>query len=98
VPRYQLSRTAVKEVADIIGYLHSEAGHTVANKTEKRLFAAFSDLAEGRAFGHRRTDLTDRNVLFHFADPYQIIFRMTRQITYVVHVIHGSRDLKRILH
>ena len=97
MPSYKLSRNAIREVADIVGYLHREAGSSVADKTEKRLFAAFSDLAEGRALGHRRTELTERNVLFHFADPHLIVFRKTRQTVYVVHVIHGSRDLKRIL-
>ena len=94
---YKLSRNAILEVADIVGYLHREVGSSVADKTEKRLFAAFSDLAEGRALGHRRTELTERNVLFHFADPYLIVFRKTAQTIYIVHVIHGSRDMKRLL-
>ncbi len=84
-------------MADIVGYAHREAGSSSADKIEKRLFAAFSDLVEERALGHRRRDITERDVFFYFADAYAIVFRKTRQITYVVHVIHGSRDLKRIL-
>ncbi len=94
---FRLSRTAIREVADIIGYIHREAGSESADKIERRLFAAFRDLVEGRALGHRRRDLTERDLFFYFADAYAIVFRKTRQTTYIVHVIHGSRDLKRIV-
>jgi plasmid stabilization system protein ParE len=97
VPGYKLSRNALREVAEIVGYLHRESGSSVADKIERRLFAAFSDLAQGRALGHRRSELTARDVLFYFTDPYLVVFRKTRQTTYVVHVVHGSRDLKQLL-
>jgi plasmid stabilization system protein ParE len=95
--RYKLARTAINEVAEIIGYLHRETDPALADKTEKTLFTAFNDLAEGRVVGHRRTELTDRKVLFHLARPYLIVFRKAGEMIIIVHVIHGSRDLKRLL-
>jgi plasmid stabilization system protein ParE len=95
--RYKLSRTAINEVAEIIGYLHRETDPAVADKMEKKLFAAFNDLSTGHVVGHRRIELTDRNVLFHLARPYLIVFRKSGETIFVVHVIHGSRDLKRLL-
>ena len=94
---YKLSRTAQREVADIVTYFHREISPNVADSIETQLFTAFADLADGRAFGHARNEFAKTNVLFYAAKPYLIIFRKTRATVFVLHVIHGSRDLKRIL-
>ena len=79
------------------GLSSSRGGPSVADKSEARLCCTFRDLSGSRALGHRRTELTERNALFHFADPHLVVFRKSGQTIFIVHVVHGSRDLKRLL-
>ena len=94
---FRLSRTALREVAGIVTYLHSAAKASAADKVETFLFRAFNNLASGRAVGHKRSDLTDKKVLFYMADPYAIVFQKSAGVVNIVHVIHASRDLKKLL-
>jgi plasmid stabilization system protein ParE len=47
--------------------------------------------------GHVREDLTTRDVLFWPVRSYQIIYRSGTRPLEVVAVLHGKRNLRRIL-
>jgi hypothetical protein len=47
--------------------------------------------------GHRREDLTPQTVLFRPVRSYQIIYRPESTPLEIVAVLHGKRNIKRIL-
>jgi len=97
VAGFRLTVKALQDVAEIVTYLHREVSPTVANNAELKLFAVFNDLAELQAIGHRRTELTSKNLLFQAAKPYVIVFRRLKGNVEVTRVFHGSRDIKSLL-
>jgi len=97
MPGYRLSRTALKEVGKIISGLHANVSPEAATLMETQLFSAFADLGRLPALGHPRPDLTSKRLLFHNSKPYMIAFRRQAERAMIVRVVHGSRDLSKLL-
>jgi plasmid stabilization system protein ParE len=97
MPLFRLTGSALRDVAEIIAYQHSHHSTSAADDMESRLFQAFRDLAESPHMGHRRSDLTPKDVMFHYAQPYFILFRRMKTRTQVLRVAHESRDLRKFL-
>jgi len=57
---------------------------------------AFDQLAEMPGMGHRRRDLTNRDVLFWPVHSYLITCQPASPLR-IVRVVHGRRDLKKLL-
>jgi plasmid stabilization system protein ParE len=53
-------------------------------------------LAETPGKGHRRPDLTRRNVLFYTLYQYMVVYRAGAPLE-IVAVLHGKRHVKRLL-
>jgi toxin ParE1/3/4 len=62
-----------------------------------RLHAAARKLADMPGLGHRRADVTDKSALFWSVHSWLIVYRADRKPLEILRVIHGSRDLVRIL-
>ena len=64
---YRLTPKAREGLHDILEYVDSQFGASVADQVLDRLVAAFEVLAGNPAAGHRREDLTDdaRRLLTH---------------------------------
>jgi len=62
----------------------------------KICFAHFSQLAESPRIGHKREDLTSREVLFWRVHSYLIVYRDSNPLR-IVRVLHGKRDVKKLL-
>jgi antitoxin ParD1/3/4/toxin ParE1/3/4 len=77
-------------------YLVLEAGVSVANHIEAELYEAFETLAGSPGIGHRRDDLTRHPVFFFAARQYMIVYRKSLPLE-IAAVIHGKRNLSRIL-
>jgi len=60
---------AEEDVYQIWCYLFQEAGLETANRIENEILEAFADLAATPGKGHRRSDLTKRNVRFYTLYP-----------------------------
>jgi plasmid stabilization system protein ParE len=97
MPGYRLSQTALREVGSILGELHANASPSAADATERQLFSAFQLLGRFPRIGHPRPDLTAKRLLFHNSKPYLIAFRREADLVSIVHVVHGARDLTRLL-
>ena len=67
---YALSPAADEEIFEIWRYLAKQAGYTTANRVEGELYEAFSALAEVPGQGHRREDLTHKDLLFFAVYSY----------------------------
>lgn len=96
VKPYLVAPEAEGDLQQIWRYLLGEAGLAVANRIQGELVDAFDSLAEVPGKGHKRTDLTSRTVLFFSLYQYMIVYRRTESVE-IVAVLHGKRDVRRIL-
>lgn len=69
----------------------------VADRVLDEMTAAFARLAQMPGLGHTRRDLTARPVLFWPVYSYLIVYRPHREPLQIIAVIHGARDVYRIL-
>ena len=93
---YLVSLEAEDDLRQIWRYLLGEAGLAIANRIQGELVDAFESLARAPGKGHKRTDLTSRDVLFFSVYQYMIVYRRAESVE-IVAVLHGKRDLKRLL-
>jgi plasmid stabilization system protein ParE len=96
VKRYIVAPEAEDDLRQIWRYLLKEAGLAIANRIEGELIGAFEGLADAPGKGHRRPDLTGRDVLFFSVYQYMIVFRQANLLE-IVAVLHGKRDVERVL-
>jgi toxin ParE1/3/4 len=96
VKPYLVSPDAEGDLQEIWRYLLGEAGLAVANQIQCELVDAFEGLADVPGKGHRRPDLTSRVVLFFSVYQYMIVYRRGKTVE-IVAVLHGKRNLKRLL-
>ncbi len=93
---YIISSEAEDDLQQTWRYLLGEAGLAVANRVQGELVDAFGDLADVPGKGHKRPDLTSRDVLFFSVYQYMIVYRRAATVE-IVAVLHGKRDDKRFL-
>lgn len=94
---YRLTATAVDDLAEISAYLTEQGGDSLAFTIENELFTKFETLAAHPGLGHRRSDLTRLPFVFFPWDPYLIVYQRDCSPILIHAVLHGARDLKRIL-
>jgi len=94
--RYIVSPKADEDIFAVWRYLHARAGIEVANRVEAEIYDAFETLAKNPRLGHKRSDLTSHPVLFFSVYSYMIVYRPRPQLE-IARVLHGKRNLKRIL-
>jgi toxin ParE1/3/4 len=96
VKSYLVAPEAEGDLRQIWRYLLGEAGLAIANRIQGELVDAFEGLADVPGKGHKRADLTSRDVLFFSVYQYMIVYRRT-ELVEIVAVVHGKRDVKRLL-
>jgi plasmid stabilization system protein ParE len=96
VKPYLVAPEAEGDLQQIWRYLLGEAGLAIANRIQGDLVDAFEGLADLPGKGHKRPDLTSRDVLFFSVYQYMIVYRRTALVE-IVAVLHGKRDVKRLL-
>lgn len=94
---FRLTSPAIRDFVGIVTYHHRNSGEDVATHVEGRLFGAFFHLGSRPEAGHRRGDLTARNILFHYERPYFILFRRIAQNAQILRVVHESHDLRKFV-
>ena len=94
---FVVSPNAADDLNDIWRYLAEEANPEVADRTLQRLVRSFAELAETPGMGHRRTDLIRLPLHFLFLEPYLIVYERDRSPLPIHAVLHGARDLRKIL-
>ena len=93
---FVLAPDAEEDLFQIWSYLFQKAGLELADRIQGELFDAFSTVATAPGLGHSRTDLTTAPVLFFPVYQYMIVYRAKTPLE-IVRVLHGKRDVKRIL-
>jgi plasmid stabilization system protein ParE len=75
VKRYLVAPEAEDDLRQIWRYLLGEAGLAIANRIQGELLDAFERLTDVPGKGHRRPDLTRRDVWFSSVYQYMIVYR-----------------------
>jgi plasmid stabilization system protein ParE len=94
--RFVLTPAARADLAEISDYI-SKDNPDAANRVLDELRAAMRNLAEMPEMGHSRRDLASESLRFWPLYSYLIIYRPEARPLQVVRVLHGSRDVHRIL-
>ncbi len=95
--RYILAPEAAFDLIEIWRYLRSEASVHVANRVERVILQKIDFLSDTPGAGHWRRDLTDESVRFFAVYSYLIVYRPETRPLQVVAILHGKRDLERML-
>jgi toxin ParE1/3/4 len=95
VKRFDLARRALADLQDIWEYI-SENSFEAADRVLEEFYQTFERLAETPQMGHKRPDLTPRDVLFWPVHSYLVIYKDSKPLR-IIRVVHGRRDVKRLL-
>jgi len=92
---FRLTAEAATDLTEIFDYIagdNVDAAQRVANEIHHEL----EKLARSPGIGHKREDLTARDVLFWRVYSYLIVYQPTSPLN-VIAVLHSRRDVKAIL-
>ncbi len=95
--RYTFAPEAEQDLDAIEEYVTQEAGARVARHVLKQIKDAVVFLSRTPGAGHSREDLTSAALKFWAVYSYQIIYRHTARPIEIVRIVHGSRDMSRLL-
>ena len=96
---YALTPVAKADVFEIWSYIADDSEET-ADRIEQAIYDACAFVAEAPMRGHFRSDLTSRSLRFWTLTHYPnctIVYRPDTSPLQVVAVLHGKRNLRRIL-
>ena len=94
---FTLTDDAIFDIDAIWLYLLDREGVETADRIVTELFKGFYKLAEIPNSGHRRADLTSRSVLFYKIFSYLVIYQPGTTPLQILSVLHGKRNVSRIL-
>ena len=94
--RYALSPQAVEDLYEIWQFIAQDS-EEAANRVRREFSQTFDSLARMPGQGHRRMDLTRRPFLFFPLYSYLIVYHGEGKRISIVAVLHGGRNLKRVL-
>jgi len=94
---FQLTEEAVLDVHAIWLYLLDREGLDTADRIVTYVFIPLHTLADIPASGHRRADFTNRPVLFYRIYSYLIVYVPETKPLKILGVLHGKRNVARIL-
>ena len=93
---FLLSPGAAQDIEDICDFIAQDS-NAAADRVRREILDAMQGLANMSGKGHTRKDLTSRNVLFWTIRSYQIIYSPETKPLKIHAVLHGKRNLRRIL-
>ncbi len=93
--QFELARRALGDLQEIWDFI-AEDNLDAADRLIADFYGAFQRLAAVPGMGHKRQDLTDRDVLFWALYSYLIIYKRSQPLR-VVRIIHAKRDIKKLL-
>jgi plasmid stabilization system protein ParE len=95
--RYALAPEAAQDLVRIWRHIKNNASLEMADRVESVIREKISYLAVNPGAGHWRKDLTDEPVKFFSVYAYLIVYRHQKIPVQVVAVLHGRRDVERLL-
>ena len=94
---FRLTEDAVVDIDAIWLYLLEKESVETADRIVTELFKGFYKLADIPNIGHRRADLTSKQVLFYRLFSYLVIYEAGSKPLQILGVLHGKRNVSRIL-
>ncbi|MBZ5608487.1 MAG: type II toxin-antitoxin system RelE/ParE family toxin [Acidobacteriia bacterium] len=94
--RYSVSPQAVDDLFEI-WRLIARDDEEVADRVESEFYELFDTLGRMPGLGHQRSDLTRNKVLFFPLYSYLIVYQPGVNPIRIVTIIHGRRNVKRVL-
>ena len=94
--KFRLSPEAAQDLTEIFEYL-AQFSVDAAERVRTELYDAMRGLARMPGMGHRREDFTKKPVRFWPLRSYEIIYNPDSTPLGIVAVLHGKRNIKRIL-
>jgi toxin ParE1/3/4 len=95
--RYILAPQAAYDLVEIWRHLKRKAGVEIAERVEFAIRDGIVFVAKTPGAGHWRKDLTHEAVKFFLVYSYLIVYRPDTKPLHVVAILHGYRDVERIL-
>ena len=96
---YALTPLAKADIFDIWCYIADDS-EDAAERVEQAIYDACALVAQGPLRGHSRPDLTSRSLRFWTLTRYPnytVVYRPETAPLQVVAVLHGKRNIRRIL-
>ncbi len=95
--RYVLAPEAARDLVGIWRYIKKQSSLEMAQRVEAVIRDRIVFLAKNPSAGHWRKDLTSEAVRFFSVYSYLIVYRPDTKPLQVVAVLHGRRDVERVL-
>ncbi len=95
--RYVLAPEAASDLVEIWRYIRKQSSIEMADRVESVIRERIVFLAKTPGAGHWRKNLTDEPVKFFPVYSYLIVYRPDTKPLQVVSILHGRRDVERIL-
>jgi antitoxin ParD1/3/4/toxin ParE1/3/4 len=93
---FVLTPAAESDILGILDYIERD-NPPAAIRVREALLDAMRLLAERPGIGHTRADLADEAVRFWPVFSYLVIYRPDMKPIQIVRVLHGKRDVRRLL-
>ena len=94
--RYDLAEAARRDLFEIEDYI-SRDDPNASRRVVSTLFEAFDRIAEMPWIGRRRDDVKVDRYRFFPVRPYIVVYDPTRTPLVIVRVVHGHRDMPRLI-
>jgi plasmid stabilization system protein ParE len=94
---YFVAPQAALDLVEIWRYIKEHSSIAMADRVESAILEKFAFLAKSPEAGHRRKNLTDEDVKFFPVYSYLIVYRPKTEPLQIVSVLHGRRDVERVL-
>jgi toxin ParE1/3/4 len=95
--RFVFAPEAELDLFAIWRYIRDAASVDLADRVESAIRDKIAFLANTPGAGHSRKDLTDANVKFFPVYSYLIVYRPETKPIQIAAILHGRRDVERIL-
>jgi plasmid stabilization system protein ParE len=89
------THAANEDLREILAFFGAPS--PTANDFNRDLFEAVDHIRRWPYTGHRRRDLTKRDVCFWYFAPYFVVFHVAPELLTIVAILHSSRHIARVL-
>jgi len=94
---FELTAAARFDVLQIWNYSAELASVDVADAMLSDLESAMMKLTDRPGIGHRREDITHRDLRFYLVHRYFVIYRDNIVPLRIIRVLHASQNIKKII-
>lgn len=94
--RFVFTEAAETQLLEILDYLADE-NEAAALRVRNAIYVAVDKLADNPGIGHTREDLTDRPLKFWSVYSYLVVYDPHSRPLTVVALLHGARDVEKLL-